>query len=160
MPTPPVTKTLVPSADVEAFLQWRYTTQKPADDWFKPGFDDSGWKSGTAGFGTQGTPGAVVRTEWSTPNVWMRREFTLPEGTRLDPQLWLHHDEDAEVYLNGVAAATVSGYTTGYETVAIRAEAKATLRAGKNVIAIHCRQTGGGQYIDAGLVDTVPVGKK
>jgi len=160
MPTPPLTKVLVPAADLEANLQWRYTTQKPADDWFKAGFDDSGWKSGTAGFGTDGTPGAVVRTEWNTPNLWLRREFTLPEGARFDPQLWLHHDEDAEVYLNGVAAAAVSGYTTEYEAVAIRAEAKAGLQGGKTVIAIHCRQTGGGQYIDAGLVDTVPAGKK
>jgi hypothetical protein len=160
MPTPPVTKTLVPAADVEANLQWRYTTQKPADDWFKPSFDDSAWKEGTAGFGTQGTPGAVVRTEWNTPGIWLRREFTLPDGAHRDPQLWLHHDEDAEVYLNGVPAASASGYTTEYETVAIRAEAKATLKPGKNVIAIRCRQTGGGQYVDAGLVDIVPVGKK
>jgi hypothetical protein len=160
MPTPPLTKVLVPAADLDAGIQWRYTTQKPADDWFKPGFDDSAWKQGTAGFGTRGTPGAVVRTEWNTPDIWLRREFTLPDGSRSDPQLWLHHDEDADVYLNGVMATSVSGYTSEYEAAAIRAEAKATLQAGKILIAIHCRQTGGGQYIDAGLVEIMPAGKK
>ena len=46
---------------------WRYTTQKPADGWEKPEFDDSSWKSGEGGFGTEGTPGAVVKTEWNSP---------------------------------------------------------------------------------------------
>ncbi len=58
-----------------------------------------------------------------------------------------------EVYINGVLALRTSGYTSGYEAFPLTAAGKAALKPGKNLIAIHCHQTGGGQYIDFGLVD-------
>ncbi|MGC9034534.1 MAG: hypothetical protein ACP5K7_01705 [Verrucomicrobiia bacterium] len=65
----------------------------------------------------------------------------------------MHHDEDAEVYINGVLALATTGFTTGYEEFALTPAAKSALKPGKNLVAIHCRQTGGGQYIDFGLVE-------
>ena len=141
------------STSQEKGLSWRYTLEKPREGWFKPGFDDGAWKEGEGGFGTRGTPGAAVRTEWKTRDIWLRREFTLPDRPLGDLYLFLHHDEDAEVYLNGVLAVRVYGYTTAYEEVPISPASRAALKAGKNLIAVHCRQTGGGQYIDAGLVE-------
>jgi hypothetical protein len=142
---------VVPTSQEKA-QTWRYTTEKPAGDWFKPDYDAGGWKEGPGGFGTRGTPGAVVRTEWNTADIWLRREFTLPGSG--DLYLSLHHDEDAEVYLNGVLAVKVQGFVTGYEDVAINEAARKALKpGGKNVIAIHCHQTTGGQYIDAGLIE-------
>jgi hypothetical protein len=148
----PQLREVVPTSQKEG-QTWRYTIEKPADGWFKPDFDDSGWKEGPGGFGTKGTPGAVVRTEWKTDDIWIRRDFTLPEGDVKNLHLLLHHDEDAEIYLNGVLAAKVPGFITDYEEIAISKEALAALKPGKNRIAVHCKQTTGGQYIDVGLVE-------
>jgi hypothetical protein len=143
---------VVPTSKKEG-LTWRYTFDKPDPDWFKPDFKDAGWNEGKAGFGTEGTPGAVVRTEWKTDDIWLRREFTLPEGKYTDLQLLLHHDDDVEVYINGVQAVKIKGYKRDYEETPISADAKAALKPGKNVFAVHCHQYKGGQYIDVGIVD-------
>ena len=149
-PRPKVTE-LVPTALTER-VAWRYTLEKPAEDWFKPGFDAGSWQEGRAGFGTRGTPGAIVRTEWKTPDIWLRREFALPTGKADDLHLLMHHDEDAEVYLNGVLAIKAPGFTADYERFEISPDARAALKPTGNVMAVHCHQTGGGQNIDAGIV--------
>jgi hypothetical protein len=141
---------LVPTSEAQGVV-WRYTTTAPASDWYQPAFDASTWSEGPGGFGTAGTPGAVVRTTWNTGDIWLRKTFDLasiPDGLL---SLRIHHDENAEVYLNGVLAASFTGYTTSYITASVSAAAAASLHAGQNVMAVHCHQTGGGQYIDAGL---------
>jgi hypothetical protein len=151
----PALEVLVPTSQSKGLL-WRYTLKQPGNHWFRPDFNDSGWMEGNGGFGTKGTPGAVVRTEWKTRDIWLRRIFTLDDLPSGDFLLSLHHDEDAEVYINGVLAARVKDFTTDYEEVPISREARGALRPGKNLIAIHCKQTGGGQYIDAGLLRIKP----
>jgi hypothetical protein len=151
---PPQRQALLPNSE-EAPQSWRYTTTKPTDkNWFQPAFDDSGWKEGEAGFGTSETPNTQVRTQWKTPDIWLRKTFEAPELTQnANLVLRIFHDEDAEVYLNGSRAASVRGYTTNYIDVPVEA---GELKAGPNTIAVHCHQTEGGQFIDVGLSAWTP----
>ena len=156
---PPEVRELVPTSERQP-QAWRFTTKKPADGWEKPAFDDAGWGSGPGGFGTTGTPGAVVGTRWGVDDIWIRRSFELKELPKGEVMLRLHHDEDAEVYVNGVLAAKVAGYISDYTEVPLTEAGRKALKAGANVIAVHCHQTGGGQYIDAGLVEVVPAPRR
>jgi hypothetical protein len=64
----------------------------------------------------------------------------------------LHHDEDVEIYINGVLALKTAGFVGSYDVFPLTKEGRAALQAGKNLIAIHCRQSTGGQYVDLGFV--------
>ena len=149
---PPIVKTIVPTSEKDG-LEWRYTTEKPVDGWEQPGFDDSSWRKGPGGFGTKGTPGTAVRTEWKGSDIWIRRTFELPDKKSGRTHLSIHHDEDAEVYINGRLASKLEGYTASYVEIELDEKALQALKVGTNGIAVHCRQTGGGQYIDVGLVN-------
>ncbi len=150
----PEEQVVVPTSQ-QAGLDWRYTTDKPGDDWTRPDFDDAAWKTGPGGFGTAGTPGSVVRTTWNTPDIWLRRQFDWPDANTTNLSFLAHHDEDVEIYLNGVLAASAAGYTSNYEELPLTDAGRAALHPGKNTIAVHCKQTGGGQYIDAAIVRLV-----
>ncbi len=155
---PPQLRTVLPCAPQQA-QTWKYQTEDPGPAWMLNHYDDAAWSQGQAGFGTAGTPGAVIGTPWNGAEIWLRQEFEhtpvagddagAEEGTL---HLRIHHDEDAEVFLNGVRIARLSGYTTSYVLLPLDEHAGDPLHPGRNLLAIHCQQTGGGQYIDAGLV--------
>ena len=151
---PPVVRDIVPTSEQKP-QTWAYSLAKPAGDWFAAAADVSQWKTGPGGFGTKGTPGAVIGSEWKSADIWARREFELANVPGGEVVLRMHHDDDAEVYLNGVLAARVRRWTSGYDEFPILPAARATLKAGKNVIAVHCHQDRGGQYIDVGLSEVV-----
>ncbi len=155
LPEPPKITEIVPSARRTATL-WRYTTQKPPPDWSKPAFDDSAWNQGYGSFGTTGTPGAVVRTQWNSGDIWLRRQITLPTTPYTNLQFYVHHDEDIEIYVDGILAATESGFTTDYVPMGIRPRALALLEPGAKVtLAVHCHQTVGGQNVDVAIANVV-----
>ncbi|OAI52033.1 hypothetical protein AYO47_06595 [Planctomyces sp. SCGC AG-212-M04] len=147
---PPTLKVLVPTSEKMA-QPWRYTTDKPADNWTQPGFKDDSWKEGPGGFGTKGTPSAIIGTEWNTKDIWLRRTFELTSTDFDELSLRIHHDEDAEIYINGRLVNSLRRYTTDYGPAPVASSVKSALKKGTNILAVHCKQTGGGQYIDVGL---------
>ena len=137
---------------------WTWTLQPPAQAWTQPDFDDTNWKSGFGGFGTPGTPGSRIGTEWSSDAIWLRKRFQL-DTVPQQPALLIHHDEDADVYLNGQQIASFDGFLSKYEIVPLTKEAAGRLSTGEQLLAVHCRQTNGGQFIDVHLVDAASVPK-
>ena len=150
IPLPSQTSVVIPPESIT----WRYTTERPAEKWNQIEFNDTSWKDGKGGFGTAGTPGAHINTTWNTPDIWLRGEVAIPAGNYNNLQLSIYHDEDAEVFIDGVNAARVQGYDTDYATLPI--EKPAALKPGKHLFAVHCHQTTGGQAIDVGIVDAIP----
>jgi hypothetical protein len=158
LPTP-MYRQIIPIARERA-SEWAFTTQRPGEGWATSEFDDSSWRRGRSGFGTAGTPGSTVRTTWNTSDIWIRQSFELTADDVRDPAglglvLTMCHDEDATVYINGVRVLQTRGFITDYAQFPI-ANAGEVLREGTNVIAIHCLQTVGGQYIDAGMILRIP----
>jgi hypothetical protein len=149
---PPEVDVIAKTAQQSGTIMWRYTTSSPPDGWTSTSFNDANWKEGPSGFGTEDTPGAVVGTEWSSSDLWIRRSFTHEGAAARNLHLRIHHDDAAEVYLNGEQIADLEGWTTGYTFVELDRSAQNHLRQGENTLAVHVHQDGGGQYIDAGLV--------
>ncbi|WP_419193959.1 glycoside hydrolase family 2 protein [Novipirellula herctigrandis] len=131
---------------------WRFTTEQPANGWQQSDFDDSDWYQGEGGFGTRRTPGARVGTTWDTDDIWIRGSFSLdsiPENLGL----LMHHDDEVEVSVNGKQIAAIEGWTSNYELVPVADEHRSAFKQGKNLLAVHCHQDDGGQYIGIHVVD-------
>lgn len=128
---------------------WKATFSRPADNWYETGFNDRSWKSVKGAFqdGIQGP------NDWETHDIWTRRTFKLDKLDFKHLMISIRHDDGATVYLNGVPAANVTGANQALDLVEISDAARKTLRIGTNVMAIHCENTGGLAYLDAGLTD-------
>lgn len=148
-PAPQITD-VIPTAQHHP-QKWHYTTETPPADWTAPTFDDKAWQQGEGGFGNNGSH----HTDWKSPDIWIRTTWTLPAGPFHNLQLNLFHDEDIEVYVDGVLAFQEDGFVNTYDVFPILPGALARLKPGATVtVCAHCRQTTGGQGIDVGLADT------
>lgn len=142
-------KSIVPAGD-EVNYTAKYTETKPSEDWMNPNFDDKQWKSGAAPFGNQR---GVSKTLWLSNDIWMRREFTLANLNAKEPILKLQHDDDVKVYLNGDLIYTAGCCAGKFLYLPMSSEMKSKLKKGKNVLAIHVKNTGGEALLDAGIVE-------
>lgn len=136
--------TVLPSAEDKTY-EAKYTESQPGENWFQPGFDERSWKTGKAPFGDNDTRAG---TPWRSKDIWMRRTFDLASNNFSKLYLKLQHDDNVQVYLNGTKVYDVAGYTGKYIYIPI----ENILKKGRNILAIHVVNTGGGQWLDAGLV--------
>ena len=154
----PTYRIIVPTGLGEDPYAAKYTTERPPLGWQRPGFDDAVWKWGDAPFGDlQASHPTKPNTEWTggETELWIRRVIDLDAATDFKAlRLQLSHDDDVEVYLNGVKVYD-SGPTwvNDYVVLPIPDEARETLQPGRNLLAMHCKSPRGGAYLDAGLVE-------
>ena len=133
---------------------WRFTLTRPSAGWESSAFEDAAWNTGQGPFGSDATPGIKPTTQWTTDDIWLRREVTVPAGGFHNLQLVVYHDEDIEVYVNGVLAGSAPGYQNSYEPLEMSTEALKLFKPGAHlVLAVHCHQTTGGQGVDVGVAD-------
>jgi len=147
----PVYKTILPASDEEAY-QCKYTETAPTGSWESIKYDDSNWNNGAAPFTDDSSQ---AKTLWRSKDIWMRRTFTLNDLNINKLVLKLHHDDNIEVYLNGDKVYDFVGWTNDFKLIPLRDKFKNRLKNGENVLAIHCANTAGGSWLDAGLLDEV-----
>jgi hypothetical protein len=143
---------ILPAADEQVYNCKYQMETTPSDGWQQTTFDDQTWQTGSAPFGDNR---AKVGTSWIGKDIWVRRRFnlsTIPSGHLM---LKTYHDDDVEIYLNGQRVTRQRGANGDYELVELSDDAKANLKVGNNVLAIHCRNTGGGSWLDAGLSEEI-----
>ena len=143
-------KTVIPISTEKDWVG-KYTFTEPTKgDWKVVGFDDSQWEEGRAAFGTPDETN--VNTQWGTPGIWVRRVFDLDEDlSGKNIFLKYSHDDTFSLFINGINVVQ-TGYEWKKDVVAtLNREVKATLKPGKNVIAVYCQNREGGALVDFGL---------
>lgn len=146
-------ETVLPSSEEQVY-ETKYIEEEPAAGWTNMQFDDKSWKTGKAPFGDNATR---VNTGWTSKDLWVRREFNLSSTAFNKLFLKIQHDDNIDVYINGEKIFNVTGWTGKYIYVPLATTSM--LKKGKNVMAIHIKNTAGGQWLDVGLVQEPPMVK-
>lgn len=160
-----VTHTFADKVLVPRGATWKYLDDgsDQSTAWTTPGFDDSGWKSGTAPLGYGEKAGITTELEFGPDpggkhiTSYFRRRFSLGDPSRISGlRITLRRDDGAVVYLNGrevrrsampkgkirfntFASTTVAGAAeTGYEAFSVDPK---FLKSGENTLAVEIHQS-------------------
>lgn len=145
------------SASDESAYEATYTQEEPTADWNTKKFDDSSWKKGEAPFSDNVSQ---AKTVWKSNDLWYRRSFDLTDKNLKTLYLKLRHDDNVIVYINGEQVFEDEGWQHSYKYIPINPEIISSLKRKNNLLAIHIRNTSGGQWLDAGLVTDKPSDQK
>jgi hypothetical protein len=161
------TETLVANVGAGG-AEWRYTAEDPGDDWANPRFKDKKWEEGRGAFGRMfrkdndkedPNEELQIATDWQSDNLWLRTEFDVDEKDLDGFQIYVRAFAHFKAYLNGVPAADSVQETGSYADYDVHPAAAATVRPGKNVLAVHVfrsRSADSGQHFDASLTALRP----
>lgn len=153
--TAPSYKNIVPTSESKG-QTWRYIFTRPDGAWWNQEYDDSHWLQGAGPFGNNG---GHIGTKWTSPDLWLRRDFN--PGVLTPDQLENLvvtgvFEGRVQIYINGIGTYPQRGTNRSgeirYEHRPIQQSVREAIRSNtENVIAIHCHRNGDKQYFDAGL---------
>ncbi|HLL43557.1 MAG TPA: DUF4965 domain-containing protein [Segetibacter sp.] len=149
--TPPSQKEYILPTAGKTPYHVTYTYSQPGEGWEQPTSSTDGWTKGPAPYDTVKDSSIPPRTKFQQ-EVWYKREFTVNNTNFENPQLYISHDSQVEVYLNGVKVFE-SPRRRQFTMKQLSPEALKTLKPGKNILAVHSMARQTGTYIDAGLID-------
>jgi len=138
-------KEILPAADALKY-QASYSFDKPEAGWENNSYNDNTWKKADAPFGDDNS----AKTKWNSDDLYFRRTFDIANISATKKYLKLNHDDNVIVYLNGKIIYKKNGWVSDYIYLPIE---DGILKTGKNVLAIHCKNTAGGRHLDAGIVE-------
>ena len=145
-------QTVLPATD-ESMYQAAYTETKPGKNWNTTDFDDKSWKNGKAPFSDDKSQ---AKTLWTSEDLWYRRTFDLKDTDLKSLYLKIRHDDNVTAYINGEEVFKTEGWKHSFKMVPVEESVIKKLKKTDNVLAIHVRNTAGGQWLDAGLVTDAP----
>lgn len=123
----------------ESGEHWRFSDKPVPADWTGRDFDDASWQSGPPPFG-------------ENEHLHLRRAFVLEDMPVEHP--WLRADWDGifNVFINGFPVkSTIRKWNkAGWY---IPEQAAASLKPGRNIVAVECVRTDPASFIDIGLID-------
>lgn len=136
--------------------EWRYTTDDPGADWFKPDFNDASWKAAKAPIGDPDGGTYRIATQIKGARAWFRRSFTLQDTEISNLMLRIQANDGVAIYLNGVRVRQEGGHSPGYRWSYLGPEAARALKKGDNVIAVSVQRSRHPIFMDVGLIDMTP----
>jgi len=142
------------TSSLKNFTGWKYTFEKPGDDWANASFTDSGWQTGEKGFGNQLYVGGTVirrQTIWNSDDIWVRKQFTMTQAPSLYLQLLVNHGGPTEVYIDG--QLVYNSTATDYATINLKSDIIQKLKTGSHTIAVHSKKGRRAANVDIDLID-------
>lgn len=133
---------------------FHFTLDEPGKNWNRENFDASSWQKGSAGFGSEKVKNSTTRkvaTDWTSPQIWLRKSFVLDKQQAGNLMLRIHHDGETRVFLNGHPIYENEGRE--YTSRMLDSKATALLKEGENILAVHSTKGERSGFLDVALFD-------